>query len=463
MSAPQRLALVPSDIDLKAFAGAQRLKGRAEATIDKRRKLIGAFDRWLGTRPLTAATAADVAGWLDVLPLTPVSRNSYISDLRGFYRWAMAEGIADHDPTTDVRRPSVARPRRKPYGSAGRVGGHLEVIEAPKHSLVRDPSTAAGRVHIYRQELLERELSPRTVNSYVREVQRAEWACEAAGYSLRNVPAIVLGQYVEARLKTWSTRKLIRSALKHYWEIFKRKNPPLWVLRVPRKPRMICRALEDEEAATFAAYAVERGGTEGFAVLLGLYQALRREEISAVAWHDFDDRGWISIMGKGEQPARLPLHPVVVTAAAALPRYDSTWVFPGRCAGHVSPSTIWSWIRRLAGDAGLEHVTPHRLRHTALAVANDNTGDLRAVQGFARHAKVDTTAGYTRTTERRLRDVIAAVRYELVEPPVNPAPAAGTGEEDQEWQRLVGAWAALAPEARHFLAITAQRAAEGAL
>ena len=54
---------------------------------------------------------------------------------------------------------------------------------------------------------------------------------------------------------------------------------------------------------------------------------------------------------------------------------------------------------------------PHRLRHTALATANDRLGDLRAVSLFARHARVETTMIYTRTTARKLRQVVSALEY----------------------------------------------------
>jgi len=57
-------------------------------------------------------------------------------------------------------------------------------------------------------------------------------------------------------------------------------------------------------------------------------------------------------------------------------------------------------------------VRPHELRHTALATALDRTKDLRAVMTFAGHARPETTAGYTRTTRKRLEAVVAAIDYE---------------------------------------------------
>ena len=62
-------------------------------------------------------------------------------------------------------------------------------------------------------------------------------------------------------------------------------------------------------------------------------------------------------------------------------------------------ATIWTWTSQVAEAAGLGHVQTHRLRHTSLTTALDNTKDLRSVMEFARHSRPQTTAGYTRTTK----------------------------------------------------------------
>lgn len=46
-----------------------------------------------------------------------------------------------------------------------------------------------------------------------------------------------------------------------------------------------------------------------------------------------------------------------------------------------------------------------------MATANDNTGNLRAVMAFARHARPETTMGYTRTTARQLMSVMEAISF----------------------------------------------------
>jgi integrase len=68
------------------------------------------------------------------------------------------------------------------------------------------------------------------------------------------------------------------------------------------------------------------------------------------------------------------------------------------------------WVRDVGLEAGVP-VRTHLLRHTALAEANDRSGNLRAVQDLARHSRPETTAGYTRTTAARLKSVVAMIDY----------------------------------------------------
>ena len=122
------------------------------------------------------------------------------------------------------------------------------------------------------------------------------------------------------------------------------------------------------------------------------------------------------------------MHPVVAEAMTSLPR-SSPWIFPGRFGGPVKASTIWAWVGTVVTEAGLGHVAPHLLRHTSLATANDATGDLRAVQDPARHSEISTTAGYTRTTTRRLIAAMEAIDYDA------PTPGDGPGQVTADTHR----------------------------
>jgi len=222
---------------------------------------------------------------------------------------------------------------------------------------------------------------------------------------LRSFPIPLIDQ----TSNTHSLRGQIRCSLKHYYEWQDRNDAPLRAIRVPPQPQMVNKALEVEEAKALVETA--RGWwPEGTAVLFGMYLALRREEIAQAEWDRFDeDLTWYTVTGKNSKTATLPVHPAL--AAVLAPRRGEGFIFPGRFGGHVCPSTIWDWSKKVARAAGIETFTTHQLRHTSLTTANDNTGNLRSVQEFARHTKPETTAGYTRVTKAQLLAVMEALEY----------------------------------------------------
>lgn len=285
-----------------------------------------------------------------------------------------------------------------------------------------------------RSELLARGLAPRSATQYVRVIRKAERWCEENGLDLATVTGPQIMEFVHMQPRGWSTRKMLRSALGHYWAIVGRENPPNGI-KLPPQPRMVCRALEPREATVLAAAATMRHDLKGLAVLFGLYLALRREEIARTKWDDFrPDLSELYVIGKKAVSAWVPVHPRL---GDRLSRWERTspYVFPSVKPGrdHVGPSTIWEWSRQVAEEAGLPPVAPHVLRHTALAHANDATKDLRAVQQFARHSDPHITSGYTRVTQDRLMAVVMSLDF--IHPARRPHAASRSAwpmEEDQE-------------------------------
>jgi integrase/recombinase XerD len=173
---------------------------------------------------------------------------------------------------------------------------------------------------------------------------------------------------------------------------------------------MVCRAITETEARDLVKASLG-WWPEGIVVLVGLYLALRRFEIAKMEWGRFDETlKWYRVTGKYDKTNTLPVHPLLTGELDG--HQTGRWVFPGRFDGrHVNPATIGVWVAVVGRQVGIPNLEPHELRHTALATANDVTGDLRAVQSFARHSKVSTTSGYTRTTTRRLREVSDSLDY----------------------------------------------------
>lgn len=262
----------------------------------------------------------------------------------------------------------------------------------------------------YREYLWSIGLAARSIGEYTRELERCLSWLEP--HDLDSAPPSLVGAYAETRPRSWSTRKMVRSTLAHYWTMSGRARPPVAAIRVPPKPRGRCRAPEEDDCRILAKACLARGDDPGLAVALMLYAALRRTEVARLRWCDFSPgMDHLTIQGKLDVQATIPVHLRLQGALLAKGR-TAGYVFPGRSPGE--PSTghrIYHWVRKVAEEAGVSDIAPHRLRHASLSTALDATGDLKHVAGFARHRDSSSIDIYTRTTERRLRAVVDALEY----------------------------------------------------
>lgn len=257
----------------------------------------------------------------------------------------------------------------------------------PKEAMLRD----------FADYLLGLGLAPSTVRMYRALMRKcADWADEQ-GIDLREPTAAELSQLRDQFVESPSTLRQLRCALQHYWDMHDVRHPPARALRVPPKPRPRWRGIPDDQARQLAITAAG-WHPEGTATLIALYTGLRRAEIAAMRWDRFNaDLSEYTVMGKGQVTDMVPISPHLQNFLRPL-RGGFVWLFPGQRKLHVSPATIWAWVRTVAEEAGVQ-ITTHQLRHTAVNRIYREAGLLTA-QRFARHARSDTTEVY-------LKDVTA--------------------------------------------------------
>ncbi|GAB3871292.1 hypothetical protein GCM10028802_02490 [Terrabacter terrigena] len=82
-------------------------------------------------------------------------------------------------------------------------------------------------------------------------------------------------------------------------------------------------------------------------------------------------------------------------------------LFLNQRGARLSRQSAWAIIQRAAARAGLEHVSPHTLRHSFATHLLDGGADVRVVQELLGHASVTTTQIYTMVSVHRLREVYA--------------------------------------------------------
>lgn len=387
---------------------------------------------------------ARFADWLaDEQAYSPRSVREKVEGLRRAEAWLAEHGLArvkDADEEdvlryleSEIRNTYSARGAvRKVLYAYWRFVGRSEypVIQVPP----RSGKMSRDRRVSFRLSLEQRGYADSTIRNYTRMVARIErWLADHGCPRLAQADWQEIGEFAETTPYTYASRNMVRNAIRTYWTTYLgREKDPSWAVRTPKEPRMRCRALEPEELDRVLAAARECGDPRIWAaVALMYFAALRRAEVASLRWDDLDDEGWMHLVGKGQQEAFLPVHSEIREALDRLePKPDSPYVFPSRFPGtHITPATVNLWVRMIAETADVR-LSPHMLRHTSLTDANDKTRDLRAVQSFARHAKPETTAGYTRTSKERLLEVLASLdRDEDPPPPLRPVEDLGNEEE----------------------------------
>lgn len=142
-------------------------------------------------------------------------------------------------------------------------------------------------------------------------------------------------------------------------------------------------------------------------ILLAMLAGLRVSEIAKVRGEHVDVTvPSILVDGKNRKQRTLPLHPLLVEAAATMPSHG--YWFPAnstRSGDHVlgkSVSHIISLAMRRADIAG----TPHKLRHWFGTTLLDNGADVITVMELLRHASVSTTQGYLKVPDARRHEAI---------------------------------------------------------
>jgi integrase/recombinase XerC len=150
-------------------------------------------------------------------------------------------------------------------------------------------------------------------------------------------------------------------------------------------------------------------------VLLELLYAtgVRVSEACGLNLSDVDrTRRVVRVLGKGAKertvpygrPAEEALGAWLRTGRPALagPTSGSALLLGAR-GGRLNPTAARRIVAGWAAAAGLPHVSPHALRHSAATHLLDGGADLRSVQELLGHASLASTQIYTHVSVERLR------------------------------------------------------------
>jgi integrase/recombinase XerD len=280
------------------------------------------------------------------------------------------------------------------------------------------------RIHEFLAHLaIERNLSPRTVEAYRRDLQQFDAWLGARGVGLDGVERATLRSYLGTRrdngLSARSSARAL-SALRSFFRFLVNNEiltaDPTANLRSPSLWRTVPHALSPQEIEALLE-APDNNTTLGLrdrAMLETLYATgLRVSELVGLTVDRVRlDPGFVRVIGKGRKERLVPLGDSAVSrlddyvqrARPELNRHRLSELFLNHRGGPLTRQGFWKILRGHAVRAGVgSPVSPHVIRHSFATHLVENGADLRAVQMMLGHASLTTTEIYTHVARERLR------------------------------------------------------------
>lgn len=282
----------------------------------------------------------------------------------------------------------------------------------------------------------ERNLSPRTVAAYERDVRQFVGFCteqelcqREQQVDLRLAGKLEIRAFLASLLRTAGKATLERklSSLRAFYHFCRRRgfveSNPARQVRSPKKDKRLAAVLSVEDAAMLieSHHNDDQEKNLRDRAVLELYYSTgcRVSELAAAKIGDWErEVGTLRITGKGRKE-RLVI--VGEHAAKAMSDYltatmgvrtmhhgrvENSPLFLGRQGKALSVRTIQNIVRRARLAAGLgQDVTPHTLRHSFATHLLESGANLREVQELLGHESLSTTQRYTHVTADRLLEI----------------------------------------------------------
>jgi integrase/recombinase XerD len=280
------------------------------------------------------------------------------------------------------------------------------------------------RIHDYLAHLaIERNLSPRTVESYGRDLKQFSGWLDDQELGLDQVARATIRTYLGTRRDEGLSDRSAARALSSIRGLFRflvrtetMKSDPTAEIQSPRLWHTIPHVLSGEEINTLMAApdTARPNGIRDRAMLETLYATgLRVSELVGLTVDRLRlDPGFVTVIGKRDKQRLVPIGDAAMEwleryLTIARPELDSQRrpeLFLNHRGGRLSRQGFWKILRGYGLKAGIRsRLSPHVVRHSFATHLVENGADLRAVQMMLGHASLTTTEIYTHVARERLR------------------------------------------------------------
>ena len=250
-------------------------------------------------------------------------------------------------------------------------------------------------------------------------------------------PAQAAADDIDQYLSSCYTRNLKAATIAHrismlreFFKFLQRdgliRHNPMARIRLPKVGRKLPKAISEIEVYELLRLRpCDAGKSEKCALALRdrailetFYAAgIRETELISAKLIDLDLKTRIlKVFGKGSKerlaplgsPAAAALQTYLSESRPSLERKDapSTFLFLSRRGSRLTRQRAWQIVSSRAKQAGIPHLSPHGLRHSAATHMLSHGADLRTIQTVLGHADIDTTQIYTHVSRKDLKSVL---------------------------------------------------------
>jgi integrase/recombinase XerD len=277
------------------------------------------------------------------------------------------------------------------------------------------------------EDMTVRNFGAHTQSDYVRAVKKlaaflGRSPDTATAEDLRRFQIDLVGNGV-----TPSTVNSTVTALRFFFSTTMDRPDRTRHLALVHQPRKIPVVLSPEEVVRLLEMTPDVKYQTAFSVAYGA--GLRVSEVAALKVSDIDsDRMRLRVeRGKGSKDREAMLSERLLEQLRDWWRFarPTTWLFAGQDPiNHISTRQL-NRVCHMAAQAAriTKRVTPHTLRHSFATHLMEQGVDIRVIQVLLGHAKLETTALYTKVASNVIRDVtspldqLALLRRKKKEPP----------------------------------------------
>lgn len=275
--------------------------------------------------------------------------------------------------------------------------------------------------------LIEKGLSPKTIDSYSRDLTRyLDFLHQnsADGIS-EDDTAVILKHLISLKKGGLSARSRARHlvTLRGFYRFLVEEKiiriDPARMVDLPKSAFTLPDVLSVQEITRMlnAPDIGKPSGVRDAAMIELLYAAgLRVSELIYIRMGDVNtEAGFVRVLGKGSKERMVPIGAFAKEKIDAyirtarlhlLKNRMSRFLFLGPGGKPLSRQGFWKILKRYARNAGIpKRITPHSFRHSFASHLLEGGADLRSVQAMLGHADISTTQIYTHVAREYLKEI----------------------------------------------------------